>query len=238
MSLDDTELRKSLDALAAQAAPPRISADQIVRRVRRRRAGIFRAAAGGAAAVAATAIALPLTLGGTSQQPSSTPALPQLATAGTGTWGGKLSCGDRVPQPLPGPAGGGIRLTIRAISRDASGGVQVSPYMVSTLASNAGPPMGPVHTVLLVLHQGVIVAAETIPQVNGNFVVPDVGLRIPAALVRQDEPQITACHPVSWPAVWAHPDEHQVAVLQTAWIAGGGHTIDYRLAATAPLSGS
>jgi hypothetical protein len=243
MALNDTELRKSLHALAAQVAPAQVapsslSADKLAERVRRRRARVFTAAAGGAAAVAALAIALPLTLSSPGQQSSSAPAPPQLATAGTGPWGSKLACGDPVTSRLPGPAGGGIRLTIRAISRGTSGGVQVIPYTISTLPANAGPPMGPVQTVLLVLHQGVIAAAETIPQGSGNFMVPAVGLRIPAALVRQDAPRITACQPVDWQTVWDHAAEYQVAVLQTAWIAGGGRTTDYRLAATAPLSGS
>ncbi len=134
--------------------------------------------AGCAAVVAALAIAFPLTLGGTSRQPVSA-GLRQQAVAGTGSWGSKLTCGGRVPDPLPGPEGGGIRLTIRAISRSASGGVQASPYTVSTLPDNAGPPMGPVDTVQLILHRGVIVAAEKTPEGGGNFMVPAVGLNIP-----------------------------------------------------------
>jgi hypothetical protein len=239
MPLNEAELRKSLEMLAARADTPRLAVHQLVRRVRRRRAWMMGGAAGCAAAVAATAIAFPLTLGGPGQQPTSgEPLPPQAATAGTGSWGGPLTCGGRVPEPLPGPSGGGIRLTVGTISRSPSGAVQATPFMVSTLPHNAGPPMGPIDTVLLVLRHGVIVAAQRIPQVSGNFEVPTVGLNIPASRVRQDAPQITVCQPADWQTVWDHPQDYQVAVLMTAWIAGGGHLTDYRLAVTAPLPGS
>ena len=79
MSIDERELRSRLALTAALAGPPRFTAGDLaarvrrVRRRRRRRAGVIAAVC---AAAVASAVAIPLTLGGTSQHVISAPAPP------------------------------------------------------------------------------------------------------------------------------------------------------------------
>jgi len=77
MSIDERELRSRLAETAALAGPPRLTTDGLaaqvrrIRRGRRQRAGIITAVS---AAAVASAVAVPLTLGGTSQPVISRPA--------------------------------------------------------------------------------------------------------------------------------------------------------------------
>jgi hypothetical protein len=75
MSIDERELRSRLEQTAAQAGPPRFSAGDLTARVRRirrrRRAGIIAVVS---VVAVASAVAIPLTLGGTSHSAISAPA--------------------------------------------------------------------------------------------------------------------------------------------------------------------
>ena len=77
MSIDERDLRSRLAESAALAGPPRFTTEDLavrvrrIRRRRRRRAGIVAAVL---VAAVASAVAIPLTLGGTSQLVISTPA--------------------------------------------------------------------------------------------------------------------------------------------------------------------
>jgi hypothetical protein len=66
MELDEQELRQRLEAAAAQASAPRLTAERLVRRIRRRRAKIIAAASASLLAVAAIAVTVPIALSGTS----------------------------------------------------------------------------------------------------------------------------------------------------------------------------
>jgi hypothetical protein len=77
MSIDERELRSRLAETAALAGPPRFTTEDVaarvrrVRRRRRRRAGIIAVSV----AAVASAVAIPLTRGGTNQPAISVPAV-------------------------------------------------------------------------------------------------------------------------------------------------------------------
>lgn len=89
MSIDEQELRSRLAASAALAGPPRLRTEDLaarVRRIRRRRRGRGGIIAAVSAVAVASAVAIPLTLGGTSQpdmsqQPPLAPGLSYTVTA-------------------------------------------------------------------------------------------------------------------------------------------------------------
>jgi hypothetical protein len=91
MSIDEPELRSRLAETAALAGPPRFTTEDLAARVRRvrrhhRRAGTIAAVS---VAAVATAVAIPLTRGGTSQPVISAPAPPPPALAYTVTANGQ-----------------------------------------------------------------------------------------------------------------------------------------------------
>jgi hypothetical protein len=64
MSIDEQEVRQRLEAVAAQASPPRFSVEDLISRIRRRRARIIAAVSGALLALAGIAVALPIGLSG------------------------------------------------------------------------------------------------------------------------------------------------------------------------------
>jgi hypothetical protein len=67
MSIDEQELRRRLEEAAAQASPPRFTAEGLACRIRRNRAQIVAAALGAFVAAAAIAVAIPVMLSGASR---------------------------------------------------------------------------------------------------------------------------------------------------------------------------
>jgi hypothetical protein len=76
MSIDEQELRRRLEETAAQASPPRFTAGDLARQIRRRRARLITGVSGAVMAVAAIAVALPAALSGSSQPAIHRPAPP------------------------------------------------------------------------------------------------------------------------------------------------------------------
>jgi hypothetical protein len=103
MPIDEQELRSRLAETAALAGPPRFTAEDLAanvrraRRRRRRRTGIIAAAA---VAVVASAVAIPLTRGGTGQPVISEPAPPPPGLSYTVTAGGQTRSVSATGGPL------------------------------------------------------------------------------------------------------------------------------------------
>jgi hypothetical protein len=75
MTFDEQDLRERLEAVAAQAGPPRFTVEGLIGRIWRRRARIIGLILGSVLAVAAIAVAVPVSLSGQGTPPIARPAV-------------------------------------------------------------------------------------------------------------------------------------------------------------------
>lgn len=221
MSISDDDLRAALRTYAQTAGPAGFPAEPLIRRARRRRAGLATAAAGCTLAVAVVAVAMAAgapagVRGGPRQYVPPIPAGP----ARNGMWPASFRCGQALPAGLPGPAGYALRISVGPIDRSASGRPRVIWYMSGTEGpEHEGPAFGKQQTIVLVVHDdGTIVAVQRAGLWSGSLNLPLVKHDVPRSDIVRTQPRIVMCQPRHWSRVWAHHEDYGVVVLTTAWV--------------------
>jgi hypothetical protein len=113
MSFNEQELRQQLTATAAQVSTPRLTAEVLIREVRRRRARVIAAASGSFLIVAALAVAIPLGLSSASRTEVDRPAPPPPKVMFATAINGQLALQPKDGSPPKYHVSPGERLSIR-----------------------------------------------------------------------------------------------------------------------------
>lgn len=223
----DDDLRAALRDLAEQAGPAGFAPGPLVRRARRLRA---RFAAIGVCCVLAVAAAAAGAAGVPAALRSTPPGPPAVDSNG---WQTVFRCGP-LPAGLPGPVASGYRISIGPATRTASGAPAVTWYLTATAPNGQGTIPEPTAAVVLLVHDGTVIAAQWAPRPTMRAIIPYVTFGVPQAIVERYTPRISACAAADWNIVWAAPQDYQVVIAATLWTSATGTRPNF-LSATAEL---